>query len=157
MYNQDVDICTFAFSSILDQCKNQKMSDKVVSKEPSLLKNCIDRYKTEEMCDKSVDAFLPTLKFVPNSFFNNKMLEKLGDVVFSNDDIVLFIEDSNNAKFLVMIQALRLHMLIILTTYVNNINLYDGSFDDDDSQNIIHVRVMALCKSCKQRKACKNI
>ena len=91
------------------------MSDKVVSKELSLLKNCIDRYKTQEMCDKSVDAFLPTLKFVPNSFFNNKMLEKLGDVVFSNDDIVLFIEDSNNARFLVMIQALRLHMLIILT------------------------------------------
>ena len=51
----------------------------------------------------SADAFPPTLKFVPDWFFKNKMLEKLYDVVFSNDDIVFSIKDSDNVTFLVMI------------------------------------------------------
>ena len=42
------------------------------------------------MCDKGVDAFLLTLKFVFRSFATNKMLEKFDDVVvFSNDDVDL--------------------------------------------------------------------
>ena len=51
----------------------------------------------------SADAFPPTLKFVPDCFFTNKMLEKLFDVVFSNDDIVFSVKDSDNVTFLVMI------------------------------------------------------
>ena len=47
------------------------------------------------MCDKAVDAFLRTLNFFPDWFGPNKMLEKLYDVVFSNDDIVFFNEDSD--------------------------------------------------------------
>ena len=40
------------------------------------------------MCDKPVDAFLSTLKFVSDWFVTNKMLQKLDDGLFSNDDIV---------------------------------------------------------------------
>ena len=29
-----------------------------------MLKYCLDRYKTQEMCDKSVDDSLPALKFL---------------------------------------------------------------------------------------------
>ena len=44
----------------------------------------------EPLCDKGVDAFLVTLKFVFRSFATNKMLEKFDDVVvFSNDDVDL--------------------------------------------------------------------
>ena len=44
----------------------------------------------EPLCDKGVDAFLLTLKFVFRSFVTNKMLEKFDDVVvFSNDDVDL--------------------------------------------------------------------
>ena len=42
------------------------MFDKVVSKDPSMLNYSLDRYKTQEMCDKAADAFVPTLKFVPD-------------------------------------------------------------------------------------------
>ena len=34
------------------------MCDKVVSKDPFMLKFCLDRSNTQEMCDKAVDAFL---------------------------------------------------------------------------------------------------
>ena len=37
---------------------------KVVSKEPFMLKYYLDKYKTQEMCDKAVDVCLPTLKLV---------------------------------------------------------------------------------------------
>ena len=43
------------------------------------------------MCDKSVDPFLPFLKFVLDCFFKNKMLEKSDSIVFSNDDIDMMI------------------------------------------------------------------
>ena len=51
----------------------------------------------------SADAFPPTLKFVPDCFFTNKKLEKLFDVVFSNDDIIFSIKDPDNVTFLVII------------------------------------------------------
>ena len=70
------------------------MYEKGVSKEPFMLKYCPDRYNTKEMYDKAVDAFLPTLKFVPLSFITNKMLEKLDNVAFSNDNIDLDNIDS---------------------------------------------------------------
>ena len=48
------------------------------------------------MYDKAVNACLPVLKFVPDCFVMNKMLEKL-DVVFSNDDKIFVVE--NKAAF----------------------------------------------------------
>ena len=40
----------------------------------------------------------------------------------------------------------------ILSVDLNNINLDDGKFDEDDSETIIHVRLMAWCNRFKQRK-----
>ena len=53
------------------------MCDKVVSKEPFMLKYSLDRCKTQQMHDKAIDSFLPTLIFVPDWFITSKMLEKL--------------------------------------------------------------------------------
>ena len=64
-----------------------------------MLKYCLDRYKTQEMCDKAVDEFLPALKFVPDWFVTNKILEKLNDVLFVNDDIIFINEDCDNVTF----------------------------------------------------------
>ena len=72
-------------------------------KEPFILKYLFDRYKTQEMCDKAAYAFLPPLKFVPDCFVTNNMLEKLDDVIFSNDDIAFVNADSDDVTFLVMI------------------------------------------------------
>ena len=55
------------------------MCDKVVFKENFMLKYCLDRCTTQEMCDKHVDAFLPTSKFVSEWFVTNKMFQNLDD------------------------------------------------------------------------------
>ena len=76
------------------------MFDKAVSKETFLLKYCIDRYKTQEVCDKSVDTCLPLLKIILDCFVTNKMLEKLDNFVFSNGDTFFDGVDSNIITFL---------------------------------------------------------
>ena len=51
-----------------------------------MLKHHLDRYKTQAMCDKAIDAFLPALKFIFGWSFARKMLEKFDNAVFSDDD-----------------------------------------------------------------------
>ena len=51
------------------------MHDKIVSDDPFKLKYCHDRYKTQEMCNKAVQDFLPALKFVPDWFVTSKMIK----------------------------------------------------------------------------------
>ena len=53
-----------------------------------MLKYCLHRYKDKEICDKAVDTFMSALKSVPDQFVMNKVIEKLDNAVFSNDDIV---------------------------------------------------------------------
>ena len=86
-----IDTCPIVFDFVPDQYKTQKKKncDKVVSKNPFMVKYCLDRYNTQEMCDKTVDSFLPTLKFVPDWFVISNIIKKLKDTTFSNDDIVL--------------------------------------------------------------------
>ena len=48
------------------------MCDKNISKEPFILKYCLDRYKTQEMCYEAVDGCLPALKFIPDWFVTIK-------------------------------------------------------------------------------------
>ena len=90
------------------------------------------------MCDKTVDAFLPTLKCAPDWFVTNKKFEKLDDVLFSNDDIVFVIADSDNVIFFSENMGLS-------TIDLNNINLDDDNFVEDDPETIIHLRLMAWC------------
>ena len=59
------------------------MCDKVVFKEPFMSKYYLDRYKTQVICGKTVDTFLPTSKFVSDRFGTNKILEKLDVVIFT--------------------------------------------------------------------------
>ena len=82
------------------------MSGKGVSGKPFMLKYCLIRYKSQEMCDKAVDAFLTTSKFVPNWPFTKKMLENPDDVVFSNDEIDLMIQTLILLHSIVMVWVL---------------------------------------------------
>ena len=43
-------------------------------KDHFMLKHCLDRHKTQELCDKAVDDFLPTLKFILDWFVTNKII-----------------------------------------------------------------------------------
>ena len=42
------------------------------------------------------------------------------------------------------------------TVCLNSINLGYGNFDEDDSETVIYVRLMASHNKCKQRKACQK-
>ena len=67
------------------------------------------------MFDKTVDNFLLALTFVPDWFVTNKVIEKLDNVVFSNDYIVFGDLNSD----------LSLNSITIV-----NIQRDDNSFDD---------------------------
>ena len=75
------------------------MCDEFVSKDPFMLKYCLDRYKTQEMCDKEQ---LMLFYHVPDLFISSKMIKKLNYDLFCNDDIIFVNEESNNITFLVM-------------------------------------------------------
>ena len=51
------------------------MFDKAFPEDPLMLKYYLDRHKTQEMCGKAVDDFLPTLKFVADLFITSKMIK----------------------------------------------------------------------------------
>ena len=85
-------------------------------KEP-VLKHCLSRYKTQETCEKSVDACLQALKFVSVWFVTNNMLDSLDNTVFFNDNVGLCNVDSDTVTILLLlISALTMLsiMLVIL-------------------------------------------
>ena len=75
------------------------------------LKYCLDRYKTEGMCDKAADDFLPVLKFVADWFVSSKLIKKLHDALFADTFLNLF------SQFHMIIYLMKilvmLHFLVI--------------------------------------------
>ena len=114
-----------------------------------MVKYCLHRYKTQEICDKAIDDFLPALKFVHDWFVTNKMLENYSNVVFSNDDIVLLI------KILIFF-TLFSDSMGLNTLNLDNANVEHDKFDEDDPETIVHVRITACRNRYKQRKAFKE-
>ena len=133
MYVKGVDTCHFVFDSVLDWCKTQEMCDKVISEDRFMLKYCPDKSNTQEMGDKAVKAFLPALKFVPDWFVTSKIIKKLDDALFVNDDIIFMNKDSNNITFFG-------GDIGVLSVDLDKIYLDDVNFDEDDPEIIIHVR-----------------
>ena len=74
------------------------MCDKIVSEDSFNLQYCNDRYKTEEMCNKTVDNFLPALEFVPDWFVTSKMIKTLFAALYTDDNI-LFDKYSGDTRF----------------------------------------------------------
>ena len=62
------------------------MCEKALSKNQFMLKYCPYRHITQEMCVKAVDAYILTLKFVPDWFVKTKTLQNL-DYDLSFDDL----------------------------------------------------------------------
>ena len=92
---------TYPFSiQIVPKCyKTQEMCDKVIPIKAFMLKYCLNRFKMKKLCDNSVVSYLLALKFVSDWFFTNKMIEKLDNGVFSNDDIIFGDIDSDIVEF----------------------------------------------------------
>ena len=53
MFDKAVHTCPLVFDSAPDWYVAQEMCNELVSKELFMLKHCLDRYKTQEMRDKS--------------------------------------------------------------------------------------------------------
>ena len=88
-----------------------------------------DRYKT--MCDEAFDDYLAALKFIPDWFVTNKILEKFHDALLTNDDILFFDEDFSKDIFYA-------NNMGILGVDLHKINLDDDNdFDEDDPGTII--------------------
>ena len=83
-----------------------------------MLKYCLYRYDTQEMCDKDVDACLPGLKIVPNWFVTKKMLDDLDNVVFYNDNLVFLTEDLRMSNILMMIWDLIIYIYIYIYIFI---------------------------------------
>ena len=82
--------------------KTQETCDKAVSNDPFMLKYCHDRYETREMCDKPFDNFLPALKFILDWFVTSKMIKKIHNALFEEDDILFLMKILEMSHFLMM-------------------------------------------------------
>ena len=51
------------------------------------------------MCDEAVGDFQPTLNFLPDWFFSSKMIKKLFNTWYADENILYFDEDFGNAEF----------------------------------------------------------
>ena len=88
-----------------------------------MLKYCLDRYKTERMCDKAVDDFLITLKFVTDWFVTSAAIKNFHNALFTDDDIFFFDAHSANVIF-----SGDLISILSLSVNQGNINLNNVIF-----------------------------
>ena len=89
------------------------------------------------------------VKQCPDRYRTQKMCDK---VVYRH----LFLVDLLQVKSLKYLMMLYSLMLIQLLIKVNNINLNDDHFDDNDLETAIQVKLVAWCNKHKQRKAFTN-
>ena len=75
---------------------------------------CPDRYKTQEIC-KVIDDCLVALKFIPDWFVTNKMLEKSQYNLLADVDILIFDEDFSTVTFFANEWVFVVYMSIKLT------------------------------------------
>ena len=117
--------------------------------EPVMLKYCINRYKTQEMCNKNIDFCLTALKIVSDWFVLTKMPENVDDTVLSNDDIGFGDIESDTVTLFSNAPGL-------VNEDLDNINLGDDNFQEDDTANVTLVKLTAQQSRFKQRKACEK-
>ena len=109
------------------------MYDRVISENSFMILYCPDKCKTQRICDVAVEDCL-TLKFA-NWFVTSKMIKKLLTALNADYNIHYFSKDSDN---------------------LNNINLDNTNYDEDDSETIISIRLQACHIKFEERKVPKK-
>ena len=79
----------------------------------------------------------------------SKMIKKLHNALFTDDDLLFFDEDSGNVPF-------SSDEMGIFSVDLDNINLDGVNIDEDDSETVIQARQMAWRNRHKQCKACQK-
>ena len=87
------------------------------------------------MCDEAVDGSLAALKLVSDWFVTSKMIKIIYPALCADENIVYFNGDSGNFVFVCIEMG-------ILNIDLNNINL-DNNFDEDDSDTVILIKLLA--------------
>ena len=77
-----------------------------------------------------------TQKFVPDWFVTSKIIKKIFTDLYVDENILYFNEESDNVIF-------NCNRMGILSIYLNNINLDDINYEEDDPKTIIHIRILA--------------
>ena len=93
MCNKAIDNYADALEFISEWYKSNKISaikkwNKAVGIYPSAIQFGPECYKIQERRDKAVDHFPPALKFVSVWFVTSKLIKKLDDAIFANDNII---------------------------------------------------------------------
>ena len=135
----------FVFDSIPDQYKTQEICEIVVSLYPFLVVHCPDKYITQVMCHEAVDDSLASLKLIFDWFITSKMIKKLYAILYADDGLPFFDENSSDVIFFC-------NQMSILSVNLNNINL-GNNFDEDDRDTIILIKLLAWHSKFKKRKA----
>ena len=86
------------------------------------------------MCDKAVDDCLAPLKFVPDWFITSKMVKILFTALYADENILYFSEYSGNVVFIC-------NEMGILNIDLNNINLDDTNYEEDDPIQNMQLKV----------------
>ena len=100
------------------------------------------------MHDEAVDDSLAALKPITDWFVTSKMIKELFTGLYTDKNKIYFNENSGNDVF-------SCNEIGILNIDINNINL-DNSFDEDDPDTIIIIRILAWHIKFKKRKALKK-
>ena len=85
---------------------------------------------------------------IPDWFVTSKMIKELFTALYADENILHFNENSGNLIF-------SCNDMGVLNIDLNNINL-DNKFQEDDSDTIIHIRLLAWLIKSKKRKANKK-
>ena len=105
------------------------MCSRVASEDPFLIIYCPGKYKTQKMCDEAVDDSVAALKLAPDWFVTTKMIKKLLNALYADNNMLYFNEDFGNVAF-------SCNEMGILNIDLNIINL-DNNFDEEDPDTII--------------------
>ena len=124
-----VNTSPFTIQFVLKFYKTQEVCDRVIPKEYFILKYYLDKYKP--------NVFLSTLKFLPDWFVTNKMLAKLENNVILDNDIFSVNVDADVITF--FSDDLGFNIIDL-----NNISIDDDSFDKDNPETIICVRLIVI-------------
>ena len=101
------------------------------------------------MCDEVVDDSQAALKFIPDWFVTSKMIKNRFTALYADDYTVYFDKDSGNATFFC-------NEMGNLSIDLNNSNLDDSNYNEDDPETIIHVRLLAWHNKFEKHKALKK-
>ena len=123
------------------------MCDRVVSEDYFSIVYCPDKYKAGRMCDEAVDGSLAAPKLIPDWFVTGKMIKPFA-ALYADENILYFNEDSDNVVF-------PCNERVILNIDLTDINLHN-TFDEDDPDTILDIRLWPWQIKFKKRKALKK-